>query len=95
MFFECEEGVVSIQVENATPYDVFTKCIGLPGLLSMMKTESKRYAAQNGGELKISEEELCVFLGVNILTGFRKSIMRHKEKSNETIYEEKTNKMGV
>ena len=34
----------------------------LPGLLSMMKTESERYAAQNGREFKISEEELCDFL---------------------------------
>ena len=63
---------MKIQVENATPYDVFTKCIGLPGLLSMMKTESERYAAQNAREFKISEEELCAFLGVNILMGINK-----------------------
>ena len=51
-----EEGVVNIQVENTTPYDVFTKCIGLPGLLSMIKMESERHAAQNGREFNISEE---------------------------------------
>ena len=50
-----EEGVVNIQVENTTPYNVFTKCIGLPGLLSMMKMESERRAAQNGREFNISE----------------------------------------
>ena len=44
----------------------------LPGLLSMMKTESERYAAQNGREFKISEEELCDFLGVSILMGINK-----------------------
>ena len=43
----------------------------LPGLLSVMKTESERYAAQNGREFKISEE-LCDFLGVSILMGINK-----------------------
>ena len=51
-----EEGVVNIQVENTTPYNVFTKCIGLPGLFSMMEMESERHAAQNGREFNISEE---------------------------------------
>ena len=37
-----------------------------------MKTESERYAAQNGREFKISEEELCDFLGVSILMGINK-----------------------
>ena len=64
--------MVNIHVENSTPHDVFTKCIGLPGLLSMMKTESERYAAQNGREFKISEEELRAFLGVNIVMGINK-----------------------
>ena len=63
---------MNIQVENAPPFDIFTKCIGLPGLLSMTKMESERCAAQNGRELKISEEEPCAFLGVNILMGINK-----------------------
>ena len=62
---------MNIQVENAPPYDIFTKCIGLPGLLSMMKMESERCAAQNGRGFKISEE-LCAFLAVNILMGINK-----------------------
>ena len=41
-----EEGVVNIQTENVTPFEAFSKCIGLAGLLSMMKIESERYAAQ-------------------------------------------------
>ena len=35
-----EEGVVNRQTEDVTPFEAFSKCIGLPGLLSMMKIES-------------------------------------------------------
>ena len=56
MFFE-EEGVVNIQTENMTSFEAFSQCIGLPGLLSMMKIESERYAAQNERQFQISEEE--------------------------------------
>ena len=56
-----EEGVVDMQTENVTPFEEFSKCIGLPGLLSMMKIESERYAAQNGRQFPISEEEFCAF----------------------------------
>ena len=62
-----EEGVVNMQTENVTPFEAFSKCIGLPGLFSMMKIESERYAAQNGRQFQISEKEFCVFLGVNLL----------------------------
>ena len=57
-----EEGVVNMQTKNVTPFEAFSKCIGLPGLLSMMKIESERYAAQNGIQFQISEEEFCAFL---------------------------------
>ena len=43
-----EEGVFNMQAENVTPLEAFSKCIGLAGLLSMMKIESERYGAQNG-----------------------------------------------
>ena len=56
-----EEGVVNMQTKNVTPFEAFSKCIGLPGLLSMMKIESERYTAQNGRQFQISEEELCAF----------------------------------
>ena len=46
--------------------------IRLPGLLSMMKTGSERYAAQNGRQFQISEEEFCAFLGVNLPMGINK-----------------------
>ena len=46
--------------------------IRLPGLLSVMKTESERYAAQNGRQFQISEEEFCAFLGINLLMGINK-----------------------
>ena len=67
-----EEGVVNMQTENVTLFEAFSKCIGLPGLLSMMKIESERYAAQYGRHFQISEEEFCAFLGVNILMGINK-----------------------
>ena len=59
-----EEGVVNMQTENVTPFEAFSKCIGLPGFLSMMKIESERYSAQNGRQFQISEEEFCAFIGV-------------------------------
>ena len=67
-----EEGVVNMQTKNMTPFEAFSKCIGLPGLLSMMKIESERYAAQNGRQFQISEQEFCTFLGVNLLMGINK-----------------------
>ena len=67
-----EEGVVNMQTENVTPFEAFSKCIGLPGLLFMMKIESERYAAQNGRQFQLSEEEFCTFLGVNLLMGINK-----------------------
>ena len=67
-----EESVVNMQTENVTPFEAFSKCISLPGLLSMMKIESERYAAQNGRQFQISEEEFCAFLGVNLLIGINK-----------------------
>ena len=67
-----EEGVVDMQTENVTPFEEFSKCIDLPGLLSMMKIESERYAAQNEKQIQISEEEFCAFLGVNLLMGINK-----------------------
>ena len=67
-----DEGVVNMQTENVTSFEAFSKCIGHPGLLSTVKLESERYAAQNGGQFQISEEEFCAFLGVNILMGINK-----------------------
>ena len=32
-----EEGVVNMQPENVTIFEAFSKCIGLPGLISVMK----------------------------------------------------------
>ena len=54
-----EEDVVNMQTENVIPFEAFSKCIGLPGLLSTMKTVSERYAPQNGRQFQISEEDFC------------------------------------
>ena len=37
-----------------------------------MKIESERYAAQNGRQFQISEEEFCTFLGANLLMRINK-----------------------
>ena len=41
-------------------------------LIISQLTESERYVAHNGREFKISEEELCAFLGVNVLMRINK-----------------------
>ena len=67
-----EEGVVNMQTENVTPFEAFSKCIGLPGLLSVMKIEFERYSAQNGRQFQISQEEFCAFLRVNLIMEINK-----------------------
>ena len=67
-----KEGVVNMQTENLTPFEAFSKCIGLPGLFFMMKIESERCVVMNGRQFQISEEEFCPFLGVNLLMGINK-----------------------
>ena len=61
-----------MQTENVTPFEAFSKFIGLPRSVSMMKIESERCAAQNGRQFHISEEQFCAFLGVNLLMGINK-----------------------
>ena len=51
---------------------VFAKTVGLKGLLSLLKTVSVRYAEQNGRMFQTTLEELCAFLGINILMGIHK-----------------------
>ena len=67
-----KEGAVNAQTENVTPFEAFSKCISLSGLLYMIKKESERYAAQNRRQFQISEEDFCAFLGVNLLMGINK-----------------------
>lgn len=64
-----EEGIVNIRLENPSPLQVFSETIGLAGLLTLIKTESERYAGQNGRVFQISPDELSAFLGINILMG--------------------------
>ena len=54
-----EEGVVNMETENVIPFEAFSKCIGLPGLLSTMKIISERYAPQNGRQFQILKEDFC------------------------------------
>ena len=65
-----EDGIVNIDVEDPSPMQVFTKMVGLEGLLSLMKTESRD--EQNGRMFQTTLEELCAFLGINILMGIHK-----------------------
>ena len=46
---------------------VFAKTMGLEGLFSLLKTESKRCAEQNGRMFQTTLEELKAFIGINIL----------------------------
>ena len=67
-----EDGIVNIDVQYPSPMQVFAKTVGLEGLLSLLKTESERYAEQNGRMFQTTLEELCAFLGINILIGIHK-----------------------
>ena len=51
---------------------VFAKTMGLEGLFSLLKTESKRCAEQNGRMFQTTLEELSAFIGINILMGIHK-----------------------
>ena len=55
---------------------VFAKMVGLEGLLSLLKNELERYAEQNRRMFQTTLEELCAFLGINILVGHRLLKMR-------------------
>ena len=57
-----EDCIVNIDVHDPLPIQVFAKTVGLEGLLSLLKTESERYAEQNGRMFQTTLEELCAFL---------------------------------
>ena len=81
-----EDGIVNIDVQDPSPMQVFAKTVGLEGLLSLMKTESDRYAEQNGRMFQTTLEELCAFLGINILMGIHKlPKMRDYWSANEGL----------
>ena len=67
-----EDSIVNIDVQDLSPMKVFAKTVGLEGLLSLLKTELKRYAEQNGTMFQTTLEELCAFLRINILMGIHK-----------------------
>lgn len=67
-----EEGILNIELENPSPLQVFSETVGLEGLLTLIKTESERYAEQNGRTFQTSTIELSAFLGINILMGIHK-----------------------
>ena len=69
-----EDGIVNIDVQDPSPMQVFAKTVGLQGLLSLLKTESERYAEQNGRMFQTTLKELCAFLRINILMGIYKLI---------------------
>ena len=67
-----EDGIVNNDVQDPSPMQVFAKTVGLGGLLLLWKTESERYAEKNGRMFQTIFEELCAFLGINILVGIHK-----------------------
>lgn len=58
--------------ENPSPLQVFSKTVGLEGVLTLIKIESERYAEQSGRTFQTSTAELSAFLGINILMGIHK-----------------------
>ena len=52
-----EDGIVNIDVQDPSPMQVFAKTVGLEGLLSLLKTESERYAEQNERMFQTTLEE--------------------------------------
>ena len=42
-----EGGRVNINLENPSPFQVFTEAIGLQGLLTLIEIKSERHAEQN------------------------------------------------
>ena len=64
-----EGGIVNINLENPSLFQVFAEAIGLQGLLMSIQIESEKYAAQNGRVFQTKNKELAVFLGINILMG--------------------------
>ena len=67
-----EGGIDNIDVQDPSPMQIFAKTVGLERLFSLLKTESERYAEQNGRMFQTKLEELCAFLGIYILTGIHK-----------------------
>ena len=67
-----EDGIANIDVQDPSPMQVFAKTVGLKGLLSLLKAVSERHAEQNGRMFRTTLEELCSFLGINILMGIHK-----------------------
>ena len=67
-----EEGIVNINFENPSSFQLYTETIGLEGLLTLIKIESEKYAAQNGGVFQTTNDELAAFLCINILMGINR-----------------------
>ena len=63
---------MNINCENPSLFQVFTETIGLERLLTLIKIESERYAAQNWRVFQTANDELAAFLGINILMGINR-----------------------
>ena len=66
-----EEGIVSINFENSSSFQLYPETIGLEELLTLIEIESEKYAAQNGRLFQTTNDELAAFLGINILVGIK------------------------
>ena len=56
-----EEGLVNANLENPSPFQIFTEVIGLEGLFTLIKIESEKYTAQNGKVFRTKNDELAAF----------------------------------
>ena len=66
-FSLAEEGIVTINLGNSSPFQVFTEIISLEILLIIIKIESERYAARNEGICQTTNYKLLAISGKNIL----------------------------
>ena len=66
-FSLAEKGIVTINLGNPSPFQVFTEMISLDVLLIIIKIESERYAALNGGICQTTNYKLLAIPGKNIL----------------------------
>ena len=66
-FSIAEEGIVTINLGNQSRFQVFTENISLEVLLMIIKIESERYVARNGGICQTTNYKLLAIPGKSIL----------------------------
>ena len=71
---ECTlEAEVFVNLDHgATPFHIFQMVTGMNELLEIIVTETNRYTTQKGRKFEAMEDEIKVFLGINVIMGINK-----------------------